>query len=115
MLRNIKYKIIKIISKKREMEPYEITMEQLLQKQLNGAEIIDVRSIQEYGEGHIARAINIPYYEINNNIEKILPYKDKEIVVYCSAGIRGKRAYKILTKLKYTKVYNLYGGLENWM
>ena len=115
MLEYIRYKILKKMSKKRDMEQYEITMDQLLQKQLNGAEIIDVRSSQEYNEGHLDGAINIPYYEINSNIHRILTNKDKEIVIYCSAGIRGKRAYKTLTKLKYKNVYNLYGGLENWM
>ena len=115
MLGDIRYKILKKKTKKRDMELYEITMDQLFQKQEDGAEIIDVRSSQEYNEGHLDGAINIPYYEINSNIYRILPDKDKEIVVYCSAGIRGKRAYKTLTKLKYKNVYNLYGGLENWI
>ena len=113
MLKSLKNKILQNFF--RNIECYEINMDELKYKQLSGAEIIDVRSTQEYREGHLDGAINIPYYEINNNICKILPNKNKEIVLYCSAGTRGKKAYKRLIKLQYNNVYNLYGGLENWL
>ena len=96
----------------RNMESYDITMQELKNKQTNGAIIIDVRSSQEYEEGHICGAINIPEYEINCKIDKVLPNKEKEVVLYCSSGIRSKDAYKKLVKLGYKKVYNLYGGLD---
>ena len=99
----------------RNMEQYEISMEDLKNKQLNGAYIVDVRSSQEYMEGHLEGAINIPYYEINKNINKILEDKHKEIVLYCEAGIRSKRAYKKLKEFGYENVYNLYLGIENWI
>lgn len=99
---------------KRNIESYEIDMQELLSKQKNGAVIIDVRSLQEYNEGHLKGAINIPYYEINQNVDKILKNREKEIVLYCQAGVRGKQAYKKLIKYNYKKVYNLYKGLENW-
>lgn len=98
----------------RKMEKYEINMEELKQKQQNGAIIIDVRSAQEYNEGHLNYAKNIPDYKINNNIVNIIQNKNQEIVLYCESGTRSKKAYKKLTKYGYTNVYNLYGGLENY-
>ena len=99
---------------KREAQPYDINIEELFRKQSEGAIIVDVRSSQEYDEGHLNGAINIPYYEINNNVDKILKDKNQEIVLYCEAGARSKKAYKRLIRLQYRKVYNLYGGLDNY-
>jgi len=98
---------------KRSMDFFDISLEELKLKQNQGAIIIDVRSSQEYLEGHLAGAINIPYYEINRNVYNIIN-RNKEIVVYCQEGVRSKQAFKILKKLKYERVFNLYGGLENW-
>lgn len=100
---------------KRNMEYYEINIEELKEKQKNGAEIVDVRSSQEYAEGHFKGAINIPYYQINKNVYNILKDKQQEIVLYCEAGVRSKQAYKKLLKLQYKNVYSLYKGLENWV
>ena len=99
----------------RYMENYEITMQELKEKQSNGAIVVDVRSSQEYDEGHVVDAINIPDYEINKNIEEILTDKNQEIVLYCSMGGRGRKAYRKLSYLGYKNVYNLYCGIDNWL
>lgn len=98
----------------RNMESYEISIENLKEKQSNGAIIVDVRSSQEYNEGHIKGAINIPEYEINYDVDKILPDKNAEIILYCSVGSRSRAAYKKLKKMEYKNVYTLYGGLSQW-
>ena len=100
---------------KRNMENYEITLEELKTKQNQGAKVVDVRSSQEYKEGHLLGAINLPYYEIKRNAQNIIKDKNQEIVVYCQEGVRSKQAYKILKKLQYERVYNLYKGLDNWI
>lgn len=112
MLKKLKRKILYRFF--RNMEVYDITIQELKAKQNAGAIIVDVRSSQEYEEGHICGAINIPEYKINGNIDKFLPHKEKEIVLYCLSGIRSKDAYKKLIKLGYKNVYNLYGGLEDY-
>lgn len=109
------FSLIKWKMFKRNMEYYEINIEELKEKQKNGAEIVDVRSSQEYAEGHFKGAINIPYYQINKNVYNILKDKQQEIVLYCEAGVRSRQAYKKLIKLQYKNVYNLYKGLENWL
>ena len=100
---------------KRNMESFEINIDELKKKQKNGAKIIDVRSSQEYNEGHLPDAINIPYYEIKKSIDKLLTDKSQEIVLYCQSGSRSKQAYKMLIKLNYNNVYSLYGGMDNWL
>lgn len=65
--------------------------------------IIDVRTKDEYNTGHIVDAINIPYDEINKNIDID---KNNVIFVYCKSGNRSKIAYNNLKKLGYT-VYDL--------
>ena len=98
----------------RHLENFDVDMDELNNKKDNGAKIIDVRSPQEFEEGHIDDAINIPLYEINSNFVKIINDKNQEIVLYCLSGQRSKNAYKKLIKLGYSNVFNLYGGLENW-
>ena len=110
MLNNLKRKILYGFF--RNMSSYDITMQELKNKQNNGAIIVDVRSSQEYSEGHICGAINIPEYEISRDINRILKDKEKDIILYCSSGIRSKSAYKKLKRLGYKNVFNLYGGLD---
>ena len=108
-------KIKNVIKNKwrRQMEEQDITLDELKQFQNEGAIVIDVRSPQEYREGHIDGAISIPEYEIKKKIENIVLDKDKNIVVYCSSGGRSKKAQKVLKKLGYQKVYKLYEGYLN--
>ena len=77
-----------------------------------GAILIDVRSPQEYREGHINGAISIPDYMIRREIEHIITNKTELIVVYCSTGHRSIQAQKILERMGYINVYNLYDGIS---
>lgn len=98
----------------REVEEKDIGLEELKQRQKEGAMIVDVRSPQEYREGHVDGAISIPEYKIKKEIENIILDKNQNIVVYCSSGGRSKKAQKQLKKLGYSQVYNLYNGLTNY-
>ena len=69
--------------------------------------LIDIRSNQEYNEGHYDGAINIPLYEIKEEIAKHVSDKSSTIIVYCTTGHRSRKAQEILNSLGYTDVYNL--------
>lgn len=69
----------------------------------NNYVIIDVRNKHEYDTNHVKGAINIPYKEIDDDIDIA---KDKILFVYCYSGTRSKIAYDALVKLGYT-VYDL--------
>ena len=89
----------------------DITKEDIASYIKEGATIIDVRSPQEYREGHVDGAISIPDYQIKNEIEKKIPNKDELIVVYCSTGHRSQKAQQTLEGLGYKNVYNVYEGI----
>ncbi len=109
-------KLKNIFTKKlnRTMEKNDIDMYQLKNMVSKGATLVDVRSPQEYNEGHLENSILIPEYELTRKSKKELPNKEKTIIVYCSTGTRSKRAQKQLEKLGYYNVYNLYNGTQNY-
>lgn len=79
-----------------------------------GALLVDVRSPQEFAEGHLEKAICLPEYEIKQRANQTLPNKLQTIIVYCSTGHRSQKAQKTLQTLGYKNVYNLCKGIENY-
>lgn len=75
--------------------------------------ILDVRTEEEYAEGHIKNAVLIPDYEIAERAEKELTDKNQLILVYCRSGRRSKIASDILVSLDYTNVVE-FGGIIDW-
>jgi len=72
---------------------------------------IDVRTAQEFSDGHVTEAVNIPYEEIGERIESVAPDKDTTIYLYCHSGRRAGIAKETLDDLGYTQVTNV-GGLD---
>lgn len=70
--------------------------------------IVDVRTNEEYASSHIVGAINIPYDEINENINLD---KNKKILVYCQSGNRSQKAFVSLINMGYD-VFNM-GGIDD--
>lgn len=66
--------------------------------------IVDVRTPSEYQDGHLEKAVNVPYSEIRSKIEELVPNKEQTIVVYCRSGKRSKFAAKKLKSMGYTNV-----------
>ena len=75
--------------------------------------VLDVRTPEEYADGHIKGSMLIPYNEIGERAEDELPEKDKLILVYCRSGRRSKIAAQALAELGYTNV-NEFGGIIDW-
>lgn len=75
--------------------------------------LLDVRTQEEYDEGHIAEAILLPDYEVKDKIESIVTDKKQTIIVYCRSGRRSELASKELIAMGYEKVFDL-GGIFNW-
>ena len=66
--------------------------------------ILDVREQDEYDAGHIPEAILIPYTQIGEKANEMLPDKDQLILVYCRSGRRSKIAAEALAELGYEKI-----------
>lgn len=74
--------------------------------------LIDVRSKQEFEEGRLPTAVHVSLYDIQKQIESVVPDKSTLIVVCCSSGNRSRQAKQILEAMGYQQVYNLKGGLN---
>ena len=75
--------------------------------------ILDVRTQEEYDQGHIPGAIVISHEEIEEKAEEVLTDKDQLILVYCRSGRRSKIAAEALVKLGYTNIKE-FGGIIDW-
>ena len=75
--------------------------------------ILDVRTEEEFAEGHIEGAILIPDHEIGEKAENVLTNKDQLILVYCRSGRRSKNAANELATLGYTNIKE-FGGINDW-
>ena len=75
--------------------------------------ILDARRPDEYAEGHIPGAINVPNEEIGTAEIAELPDKSQLILVYCRSGRRSKEASEKLVKLGYTNIVE-FGGILDW-
>lgn len=79
--------------------------------------ILDVRTYEEYDEGHIEGALCIPVESMGEQsrpmIEQFLISKDQIILVYCRSGNRSKTASQYLADIGYTNVME-FGGIKDW-
>ena len=75
--------------------------------------ILDVRTQEEYDQGHIPGAIVISHDEIVEKAEEVLTDKDQLILIYCRSGRRSKIAAEALVELGYTNIKE-FGGIIDW-
>ena len=73
-----------------------------------GAVLLDVRTPQEYREGHIPESINVPLQTIDK-VTSVTENKDTALFVYCHSGGRSRQAVSILQQMGYTNVRNIGG------
>ena len=78
-----------------------------------GAILLDVRSPEEWAEGHAQGARFLPFREVDEKAAKILPDKDAPIVTYCAVGGRAAIAAHSLRQLGYTHVVAMKGGIDD--
>jgi len=91
-----------------------MTMEEAQKELKNDTSIvlIDVRSPQEYSQGHIPGSISLPT-EKAPSIQEVVPDLNRRIFVYCLSGSRSERAAGVFIKQGYTNVTNI-GGIGGW-
>ena len=85
----------------------------LLMAEAENRIILDVRTQEEYAEGHIPGAICVPNETIGADMPEELPDKEQLILVYCRSGNRSKKAAEKLVKIGYTNVKE-FGGIITW-
>jgi len=75
--------------------------------------VLDVRTLNEYNQGHIENSVLLPVDEIKLKASTVLPDKGATILVYCRSGNRSFYASKDLLELGYTEVFD-FGGIIDW-
>ena len=78
------------------------------------AVVLDVRPKEEFSEGHIVGAINIPYDKLDDRYLELNKYKEKAMVVVCKMGSHSGAAGLLLKKRGFEKVSRLRGGILEW-
>ena len=76
--------------------------------------IIDVRTPEEYADGHIEKAINLNYHSETFKDELNKLDKDNIYLIYCRSGNRSGAALSIMEELGFGEVYNMLGGIVQW-
>lgn len=77
-----------------------------------GARLVDVRTPEEFADGHLPGAINIPVQDLERRIDELGP-KERPIVLYCRSGMRSGRAARQLSSAGFVAVHNL-GSIGRW-
>ncbi len=87
-------------------------------KRLNNQEsfvLIDVREDHEWAYGHIPTALHLSRGIIERDIEKTIPDKNTELVLYCGGGFRSILSAYNLQKMGYINVTSMDGGIRDWI
>ena len=77
-------------------------------KNAAGAVLLDVRTTQEYRDGHIPGSQNVPLQQLDN-VEEVAENKETALYVYCHSGMRSRQAVSLLQAMGYTNVHNIGG------
>ncbi|WP_455211389.1 glutaredoxin 3 [Kaarinaea lacus] len=80
----------------------------------NNGVFVDVRTDDEYREGHILHSLHAPLGLLDSKMKEISKYKNRPLIVYCRSGSRSSRAGGFLKKQGLNEVYNLAGGVMAW-
>ena len=78
-----------------------------------GYALLDVRTPEEYAQGHIKGAKLVPGDELAAHTEDYLPDKDQPVLLYCRTGRRSATAAWMLYEKGYKNIYD-FGGLTEW-
>ncbi|WP_218220439.1 rhodanese-like domain-containing protein [Nesterenkonia sp. Act20] len=90
----------------------EVSAEDALRPDHADQILMDVRGEDEYAQGHLAGAVNIPLDKFSERAETDLPDKGAPVVCYCNGGNRGALAADALRQMGFSNVVSLAGGLN---
>jgi rhodanese-related sulfurtransferase len=79
-----------------------------------GALVLDLRPKESFDAGHIADARNVPAAQLADSADTLKKWREKTVITYCDTGASGAAGARTLSKLGFTKVFNLDGGLSGW-
>ena len=89
---------------------------QLIEENRNNPDfiILDVRTPEEYSDGHIENALNLDVKSESFTEQAVKLDKGKTYLLHCRSGSRSEMAVKIMEKSGFTDIYEIGGGFEEW-
>ena len=76
--------------------------------------VLDIRDPNDYSQGHIPQAMNIPYTALQSRVRELDKFKEQPVVVACKMGQHSGMATSILRRAGFHNVAKLRGGLTEW-
>lgn len=76
--------------------------------------VLDVREQNELSGGRLPNALHIPLSQLKDRGGEIAKFTGRPVIVYCDRGVRGGAAVAALSRLGFTRVQSLRGGLRAW-
>jgi phage shock protein E len=76
--------------------------------------VLDVRTVEEFEQGHIPNAVNIPHKELEARLAELSGAKNTQVVIYCRSGRRAKVAKQVLVKSGFNQLDHLSGDFNEW-
>ena len=102
----------RIVARKLALRGHEVRPQEALARYEESAYILDVRTPEEYREGHIPGARLLPVGELGRRYGEVP--RDKNVYIICRSGSRSAAATVWLLKKGYANVYNIIGGMNRW-
>lgn len=79
-----------------------------------GLVILDVRTAEEFQEGHVPGAINVSHEQVEARLEELAAYRSRDVVVYCRSGARTALALAVLAANGFERLWHLEGDMLAW-
>lgn len=92
----------------------DLSVSDLQAASVGGMQVLDVRTAEEFAEGHVPGAINIPLQELQSRSAELAALKDREFAVICAVGGRSSSATGLLHRQGYSGARNVAGGTQAW-
>ncbi len=92
----------------------DVSVEAAHQLVADGIFVLDVRTAEEFAEGHIPGATNISSTELAERLEELSGRKDTPMLVYCRTGVRSAVASQLLSEAGFQQVNNMLDGFNAW-
>jgi rhodanese-related sulfurtransferase len=77
--------------------------------------VLDVREPEEFKQGHLQAARNIPLSELATRVAELEKFKDKPVLLVCERGNRTRAAVKVLREKQFSALHQLKGGMQAWI
>ena len=78
------------------------------------ANVVDVRSAEEFAAGHLIGARHVAMENISADLAQTVTDKKRPLILVCASGMRSQKAQRLAQKLGYENVHSLGGGLKIW-